>query len=249
MPPVRVGIEPHGNESPHKLPIATHAHDNYGFGDSINVLPRNIMSTLETTPADAKDLSLGVALSLASSDFEMARLLAESENHPFYGGKTDLRSLISVLEFQAYRVNGGDLKQPEAMLINQATALQSLFATLSARGLRSQDTNQFEVLLKLGLKAQSQCRATLETLGNLKNPTVFTRQTNIASQQVVANGPPAPARKEKPHNELLENTHGERLDFGAKATTGGIDLQLEAVGAVNRAVNPRGQGGVVGERL
>ena len=36
-----------------------------------------------------------------------------------------------------------------------------------------------ETYMRLALKAQSQCRATLETLANIKNPpTVFARQAN-----------------------------------------------------------------------
>jgi hypothetical protein len=36
--------------------------------------------------------------------------------------------------------------------------------------------------MRIALRAQSQCRATLETLGTIKNPpTVFVKQTNVTS--------------------------------------------------------------------
>ena len=36
-------------------------------------------------------------------------------------------------------------------------------------------------------------------------------------------------------SELLEQTHGERMDTGAAGTTIGTDMHLEAVGAVHVA--------------
>jgi len=62
--------------------------------------------------------------------------------------------------------------------------------------------------LRLALKAQGQCRATLETLAAIKNPpVVFARQANIAhGPQQVNNGPP-PARTENATiapNKVLE---------------------------------------------
>lgn len=46
--------------------------------------------------------------------------------------------------------------------------------------------DQIDKFTRLALKAQSQCRATLETLAVIKNPPVFARQANIANgpQQV-----------------------------------------------------------------
>jgi len=91
-----------------------------------------------------------------------------------------------------------------------------------------------ERLMRLGLKAQSQSRATLETLATIKNPTtVFARQANVAHgpQQVnnlvaVASPTLAPHARagelETAPNKLLE-AHGERLDVGAASATGRSD--------------------------
>jgi hypothetical protein len=67
------------------------------------------------------------------------------------------------------------------------------------------------------LKAQSQCRATPETLATIKNPPVlFAKQANIATgPQQVNNGIPSPSRArefEKGQSKLLEGQDGERLD-------------------------------------
>jgi hypothetical protein len=73
--------------------------------------------------------------------------------------------------------------------------------------------------MRLALKAQSQCRATLETLATVKNPPVlFAKQANIANgPQQVNNGTPAPGpapagKVETISNELMEAQGAERLD-------------------------------------
>jgi hypothetical protein len=77
--------------------------------------------------------------------------------------------------------------------------------------------------MRLGLKAQSQCRATLETLAQIKNPpVVIARQANIAQGPQQVNNEMMPSGRacagagenEKPQNKLLEAQNAERLDFG-----------------------------------
>lgn len=99
----------------------------------------------------------------------------------------------------------------------------------------------------LGLKAQSQCRATLESLAEIKNPkaVAFVQQANIAHgpQQVNNGTAPAPAEStragesENPPNKLLESRDGERLDTGATRATGDVDSALETMGAIDRTTD------------
>ena len=79
-------------------------------------------------------------------------------------------------------MNAGNLEQAEGMLMNQATALQSLFARLAERGMGCTEVGPFETNMRIALRAQSQCRATLETLAAMKNPppVAFVHQANIA---------------------------------------------------------------------
>lgn len=130
------------------------------------------------------------------------------------------------------------------MLIAQAHTLETLFYELTRRaGLnmrRCLDTT--ETYMRLALKAQSQCRATLETLAAIKNPApvAFVHQANIAhGPQQVNNVPPplgAPRARESEiaPNELLEVSDGQRLDVGATAQAGGADSHMEAVGTIHR---------------
>jgi hypothetical protein len=103
-----------------------------------------------------------------------------------------------------------------------------------------------ERYMKLALRAQGQCRATLETLALIKNPQPYVRQQNVAVNQQVNNGAQPPRAEENPKstNELLTDRRGEyeTLDAGGTAATGGTDKELEAVAAVNRAENTGGKG-------
>jgi hypothetical protein len=102
-----------------------------------------------------------------------------------------------------------------------------------------------ERYMRLALKAQSQCRATLETLAAIKNPPViYARQANVTTgPQQVNNAIPSRAREvDSNRNKLLEADHGERLDTGPEGSSGRAYSELEAVGAVNRTDKPGGEG-------
>jgi hypothetical protein len=75
-------------------------------------------------------------------------------------------------------------------------------------------TDQMETCLKLALRAQNQTRTTWEAVSRLQNPAVYMRQTNIAHNQQINNKP------DNPQNKLLEQQHGERLDFGTASAAG-----------------------------
>jgi hypothetical protein len=128
------------------------------------------------------------------------------------------------------------MKLPEAMLMNQAVALQSLFARLTERGIQQDHMPHLEGFMKLALRAQNQCRATLETLATIKNPPViFAKQANINhGNQQVNNGATAPAThteeiKNEP-NQLLEVDHGSKtLDTGTTSATGRKDYAMATV--------------------
>jgi hypothetical protein len=154
----------------------------------------------------------------------------------------DLVAVAKKMQEHAKEVNNGDLLQAEAMLINQAQALQAIFVNLAERAKNQEGLAQIQTLMSLSLKAQSQCRATLQTLVDVKYPrqATFIKQANIANQQQVNNGippPVEPSREEKPvtANELLEDQHGKRMDAGKTSTASSADPQLETVGAIHRA--------------
>lgn len=140
-------------------------------------------------------------------------------------------------------VIGGDMREPERMLMGQAVALQTIFANLASRAAMNvgEYMGATEIYLRLALKAQSQCRATLETLVTLKNPpVVIAKQANVTTgPQQINNGVAPPRAGEFPNepNKLLEAQHGQWLDTGTTGTTSGVDPHMEAVGVLNGAAH------------
>ena len=95
-----------------------------------------------------------------------------------------------------------------------------------------------EKYMKLALRAQAQCRATIETLAAIKNPPVlFAKQANISNgPQQVNNGPPPRADENTTSpNKLLEQSHEQLLDPGAPPAPVRSDPLLVAVEACHRA--------------
>ena len=136
----------------------------------------------------------------------------------------------------------GDTEQMQAMLFAQANALQGIFVELARRATSQEYLRQWETYIRVALKAQNQCRATLDTLANMKNPPrVYATNANIAHgpQQVnVVSGATAPGiSKDSAQTELLEAQHGERLDFGATGETGRGDSTMASMGAIDGAAN------------
>src|SRR5204862_5263051 len=104
-------------------------------------------------------------------------------------GDVDLTACLTSLNESIAAVHHGDLRQAEGILIAQAIALNAVFTDLSQCSARTmyRRLDTAERLMRLALRAQGQCRATLETLAVIKNPpTVFAKQANIAAgpQQV-----------------------------------------------------------------
>ena len=163
-------------------------------------------------------------------------------------GELDIQPLIEELRQQAATASSGDLKRQEAMLTIQAHTLDAIFNELARRSAANigEYIGAAEVYMRLALKAQSQCRTTIETLAEIKNPkpVAFVQQANIANgPQQVNNGSQVPAElaragnSENQQSKLLEQSDGQRLELGAKGATGAPDTALEAVGAVDRAEN------------
>lgn len=169
-----------------------------------------------------------------------------------FAGEVDLTELLKDLRDRVEKVQGGDMQPVEAMLYGQAMTLETIFTSLARRAAANDGLKQFQANLTLALKAQAQCRATLEALAEIKNPrpVAFVKQANIShGPQQVNNGAAtesgtvrasghahASENADRP-NELLEHQHGNYLDTRAQSKAGGIDPHLEAVESGYRATN------------
>lgn len=204
------------------------------------------MTKKQITPVKAKEPppNLMTAANAAVDPRANAGVVILEYGKPF--GEQNINELITALSATTSKVMDGNMKPVEAMLIGQAQALQSIFTSFSRRAIVQDYQKNLESYLRMALKAQNQCRMTLETLANIKNPPiVYAKQANIAhGHQQVNNGVPAtaPAHEKKSiqSNELLEHQHGEWMDSGTAGAAGGINQDMEALGAVNRSQDSRG---------
>lgn len=126
-------------------------------------------------------------------------------------GTVEFSALVQGLEASMAEVHKGETKNVESMLIGQAHALQTIFAHLAHRAVSVTGLRQYEMDLRLALRAQAQCCRTLEVLAAIKNPpVVLARQANITTgPQQINNGQASESsvsrgRTQVEPNELLQ---------------------------------------------
>ena len=112
-------------------------------------------------------------------------------------GDVDITGCLAKLEAVVDRVQRGDLRETEALLTAQAVTLNTMFTHLANMAANTEYVDKLDRYMRLALKAQGQCRATVETLAAMKNPpAVFARQANVAhGPQQVNNGVTPPLAK------------------------------------------------------
>ena len=185
------------------------------------------------------------------AEVQAAAAIEQWAKHAF--AEVELCTLIEKIREQTDAMHKGDMKEIESMLFAQSLTLQATFTALSRRAAANSGEHMgaTDTYLRLALKAQGQCRATLETLANIKNPRpmAFVKQANITSgPQQVNNGgseatdPLVRARegKEIPQNELLTDsraTHGKPMDTRAKGKAGASNPRMATVETGHRAAN------------
>jgi hypothetical protein len=155
----------------------------------------------------------------------------------------DVPTLIETLRTQGQAVNNHDLAQAEAMLLNQATALQSLFARLTEKAFSAKHISQFNDFMRVALRAQNQCRATIESLSALKNPPiVYARQANVTNGPQQINNGIAPAQARQIENGQIQLSGGDdelRTDTGTSAFTSQVNQAMETVGKIHGTEDKR----------
>jgi hypothetical protein len=162
-----------------------------------------------------------------------------------------LDALVTELAHQSEQVSdNNNLGRLEGMLATQAHTLDVLFnhllrqawAYVGGPGSHLEAADRY---MRLALRAQTQCRATAETLNEMKNPKpvafVQAAQANIAGTQQVNNGSggsrPRAGSLETRQNGVLEQEHGNRLEPGASGSATPSHPHVETVGALDRPAN------------
>ena len=197
-----------------------------------------------TPVTDKPRLSKPHEIVLSSNSQNAVGILSWSK----FAGEADLQGLCDDLGTQTKKVQDGDMRPIEGMLYQQAKTLETIFTSLARRAANNDGLKQFQVNLTLALKAQAQCRATLEALAEIKNPrpVQFVNQANMTTgpQQVnnaYAGTPSHSGMKsgagniQGEPNKLLEANHGQRLDIGAQSEAGRGNQAVETVESIHRA--------------
>ena len=137
----------------------------------------------------------------------------------------------------------GDLTELERMLTSQAIVLDQIFKGTLNRSVDNitEYPKASATYMNMALKAQSQCRCTVEAINEIKSPksVTITKQANIADQQIVNNGnmnTNACAEKNaNESNELLSEVEHEKMDTRGTTSPKQVNQTVEAVETINRS--------------
>jgi hypothetical protein len=165
-----------------------------------------------------------------SSSFNAA-VVTEAYLSSVYGdGELNATVLSHHLSECAQALQGDTpLKQVEGMLLSQAHALNTMFTALAKKATEQEYMKPMEAYTRLALKAQSQCRATLETLADIKQPrhVVIAQQANLAHQQQVNNGTGQPGSAPPEAQQAIEHQPGQPIPASAPDPANTVCLKSE----------------------
>lgn len=198
----------------------------------------NTLNEFSNDPAESSEQPLSREALVAKAATRPNLLAANTISHfNQVLGKIDLMEMVDELNTQISRVQKGDLGRAEETLAAQAIVLDALFNTLTVKSLQAPGLDMQAIVLKLALQAQRQCCLTVEALATLKKPPAVTvvRQTNIGQAVQFNNGATDEIPQTHLENELLENTHGERLDIGTQSTSSTANQDLAAMEKLDRS--------------
>jgi len=160
----------------------------------------------------------------------------------------DLDACVRTVKATAKKVNEGNNADLEGMLSSQAMALNSVFTSLATRANNANLMPHMETYMRFALKAQNQCRATIDTLAQIKNPrhTVITKQANISNgpqqvnntlNQITEQESKISKNSETGQNKLLSHEQAEspNMDTRPESQTSGDNPAMATMGKVNRA--------------
>jgi hypothetical protein len=234
----------------HALPqpkVAAHQRKRAGQAPNVAGTLR-LKKTLDETPEQAMANAVLMPPNLAAVSLHQWQ-------HGFAGAanEVDINQLCVGLAEQLRQVCEGSFRGVKSRLLMQSAVLDAMFFKLNtevARNIAAGGSLELsERLLKLAFRAQSQSRATDETLAFLEHPKALfiKQQNNAAGHQQVLN---SRARKMKPgSNKLLDDTHDERMDTRAPGAPVRRDPAMAAVDAFDRATNARGKGNGFAQRV
>ena len=144
-----------------------------------------------------------------------------------------VKYLTRELENQNKLLEQDSMERASDILLAQAHSLNALSSYMIRKGHYSDYIDHLKAYFNIALKAQNQCRMTLETLAEINNPKTYI-QNNKAQYQQVNNGeqPSRAGENLKSTNELLTDGSNDYETMDARGTTKAsrTDKEMEAVG-------------------
>jgi hypothetical protein len=167
------------------------------------------------------------------------RVQIEDLTHGIKGIKgIDTDTLAGEINKHSKALASGDMSQVENMLFSMSHTLQSTFSHYLQLASATSNVNTADSLIRIALKAQNQCRQSLATLGDLKNPkrATFIKQQNNLLQQINKENSEKTICNQNKQSRL---EHEQSLDRRTLQGTIQADSRVEAVGEVHRSKDTR----------
>lgn len=150
------------------------------------------------------------------------------------GGLAEGIEYIEGMRDAIARIKSGDMSDIESMLYSQAVTLQVAFQNyLTIAALNSSKPELFERYASVAARLQDQCRKTLQTLNEVKNPkrTAFIKKLQLNQLRLDS------AQGELQQIQQLEASDYAEVDTGIEAATTRVDPDLAALGIEHRSSN------------
>lgn len=146
--------------------------------------------------------------------------------------------LRKAIEDQTAAFLNNEIAAAADVLIGQATVLNAVFTHYVQLSTLAKTYEHKELLMNLALKAQDQCRKTIESMHSIKNPKkAATFIKNAIAQQVNQL-----AVQTEELQKRLEAQPYAAMDTGSQRDAAALDIDAEAVAPLNRGKN-RGRKG------
>lgn len=154
----------------------------------------------------------------------------EISDKEWYSSEVSINDLVDELENLTESLSKPSSTGSKRMLAAQSVLLDKLFNMLTVKGVlnaKAGNLTYASEYMKLALKAQTNCRTTLQAISEINTPRRQISQINMAENQQVIN--------EFPPNELSGGVDELRTHRGSQRSSAPTHPEMEALVEVNRS--------------
>lgn len=177
-------------------------------------------SAAKATPKPRNPNAFKVSLGTDTKSQGLAKLVTTSvlaagtiKSYSGAGEDLEVTDLVAEMRKAGDEAVAGDMSRVERMLVNQLVALDAMFNNLAQRSFKQDTFKGIETLMRLGLKAQAQARATAEALAVIKNPMPYIKQANISGGHQQVNNAVSPVSTQSTQGRTDQYAQAHAGDF------------------------------------